>query len=170
MAQIVRVGPNFASMLYSTSVLSARAHVYSDKNGYAPCIHRVAKLGYSSHGQCALSTGSMQHVGQLSPLEQPKGSHQLSSSALHSQQLLVLSQYAPSLQSECELQGSAVCVSLPSPTPNSAFTRATYGSNKQSQSRKRIGYRFKLAQRLGHRTIVKVWVSPVFTILMQTNQ
>ena len=158
-------------MLYS--VLSARAHVYSDENGYAPFgrhVHRVAKLGYSSHGQCALSTGSLQHVGQLLPSEQPKGSHQSSVSPLHSQQWLVLSQYAPSLQSECELQGSGVCVSLPSPTPNSAFTRATYGSNKQSQSRKRIGYRFKLAQRLGHRTIVKVWVSPVFTILMQTNQ
>ena len=169
MAQIVRVGPNFASMLYS--VLSARAHVYSDKNGYAPSgRHRVAKLGYSSHGQCALSTGSLQHVGQLLPSEQPKGSHQSSVSPLHSQQWLVLSQYAPSLQSECELQGSAVCVSLPSPTPNSAFTRATYGSNKQSQSRKCIGYRFKLAQRLGHRTIVKVWASPVFTILMQINQ
>ena len=147
MAQIVRVGPTFASMLYS--VLSARAHVYSDENGYAPGRHRVAKLGYSSHGQCALNTGSLQHVGQFCPSGQPKGSHQSSCvpsifpspSALHSQQWLVLSQYAPSLQSECELQGSGVCVTLPSPTPNSAFTRATYDrvSNLKAENTLSIG-------------------------------
>jgi hypothetical protein len=89
---------------------------------YAPR-HRPAKLGNSWRGQCAFSSGSLQHIRQLCPSEQPKGLHQPRLSELHSQQWLLLSQYAPRLQSECESQVSGVCVLLPMPAPNSACQR-----------------------------------------------
>ena len=83
---------------------------------YAPG-HRATKFGKSSPGQCALSSGSSQHVGQSLPLLQPKGSHHVLERLSHSQQWPVLSQYAPSLQSEWESQVAGVIVELPVPAP-----------------------------------------------------
>ena len=83
---------------------------------YAPG-HRATKFGKSSPGQCALSSGSSQHVGQSLPLLQPKGSHHVLERLSHSQQWSVLSQYAPSLQSEWESQAAGVIVELPVPAP-----------------------------------------------------
>jgi hypothetical protein len=83
---------------------------------YAPG-HRATKSGKSSPGQCALSSGSSQHVGQSLPSLQPKGSHHVLERLSHSQQWSVLSQYAPSLQSEWESQATGVIVELPVPAP-----------------------------------------------------
>ena len=85
----------------------------TNREYYAP----GQKFGKSSPAQCALSSGSSQHIGQSLPLLQPKGLHHVLERLSHSQQWSVLSQYAPSLQSEWESQAAGVIVKLPVPAP-----------------------------------------------------